>query len=295
MASAFVPSPLPRSPRWPGLVASVGGENAIRRFVNEEAPSDGGVDRWIAGYEFQPYPCAGGGDDGGTVICAGSPAFAPSGGLPGVVQTDPVLMWESMSCSTLTNNAAELRERVANRLLASTSHRLEVEFWAGAVGAASGNQYLADVGSMVKPNGNTATPLVHALAALQASAGYIGQGSRLMIHASPYTASLWFAAGVVTVDASGVLLDAFGNVVVAGTGYDGTGTGVVFGSNAAHWAYATTVVNVRLSDVETVDATNTRIDRTNNVDISTASRVGAATWDDCVHVGVKIDHESICG
>lgn len=298
---AFVPTPLPRPPRWPGLVASVGGEQAIRRYITEEAPSEGGVDRWLNGYEFQPYHCTSGdADDGGTIggmdVCTiTEPTFTATGSLPATIETTPLLLWESMRCSTLSNNAAELTDRVSNRLLITTSHRLESELWSGAVAQAEAlpNQYLTDSGSYTS---HGTQPLVHALSYLQHYGAESAEGNRLMIHASPFTASLWYAAGALVLDSSGLLLDAFGNVVVAGTGYPGTGDGVLAAAvpNTA-WAFATTMVSVRMTDIEVQDARNTRVDKTNNIDVATASRVASIQWDGCVHEAVIVDHTAICG
>lgn len=296
MTRPFVPSPLPRSPRWPGLVVSVGGENAIRQYMAAN-PSEGGDDRWLRGYEFVPFDCAGeGSEQGGVALCTDRPDYTPSG-MPGSVGYDPMLLWESMNCSTLSGGSMELRSRVENKLLTSTSHRLEREFWTGTVGTAAGapNVYLSQASGLTKPNGNTATPLVHALATLNHAAGFFAQGSRLMHHVTPFTAQLWKAAGAIDVDSStGLLLDPFGNIVVAGTGYDGSGATSVDGYSTA-WAYTTTVVNVRLSDIRVVDSANTRIDLGNNVELATASRIGGVTFDGCVRVGILVDHDNVCG
>lgn len=297
MARPFVPSPLPRAPRWPGLVVSVGGENAIRQYMAAN-PSEGGDDRWLRGFEFVPYDCAGeGSESGGVALCTDRPDFSESA-MPGSVSYDPMLLWESMSCSTLSGSSSDLSSRVQNKLLTSTSHRLEREFWKGTVGIAAGapNTYLSQAAGMTKPNGNVATPLVHALGWLNYTAGVLAQGSRLAHHVTAFTAHLWKSAGAIDVDSTtGLLMDAFGNIVIAGTGYDGSGPTAVDGTATA-WAYTTTIPNVRLSDIRVVDQQGvSRIDLLDNVDISTASRVGAVTFDNCVRVGVLVDHNNVCG
>lgn len=283
MARVLAPSPPPRQPRY-GLVASVGGEAAIRQFMGSNTP-DGGPNRWEAGFEFQPEDCSS--DTDPFDPTCGQVANFDAVALPDFVQFDPYAIWDGVKCSTFGSDSAELARRARAKLLTSTSHKVERELWTGAWSTAAGktNHALASADAE-QVDAGTATPYLRALADLQQALGECAQGSRGMIHATTRTASIWFAADAIRREGP-LLLDPFDNIIVAGSGYTGSSpAGAVDATGDTAWAYATTMVDVRLSDVIASD----HVDATNNTRMAIAYRLAAATWDDCCHLGVNVSH-----
>jgi hypothetical protein len=77
------------------------------------------------------------------------------------------------------------------------------------------------------------------------------------------------------------------NLVVVDAGYPGTGpNGEVVGATA--WAYATSMVQVRMSDLEIIAAPAQTVDRATNTVTAWAERVFAASYDPCVHFAIEI-------
>jgi len=282
--TTYVPSPPPRS-RWPGLVTSVGGEAAIADGMSAR-PSEGGPDRWEQGYETDFLVCN---NDEVAVAptCDDTEVFEPRHVIEFVERT-PLLAWEGVVCNT--RGRVDVEARARELLTTTQSHQVERELWtgAGATAAAIDEQHLASSDATILAGGSPIA-LVHALAALQGAGAALGQGERLAIHCTPATAALWYAAGAIRHEGA-ILLDAFDNLVVAGTGYPGSSpTGVVDASGNTAWAYVTTVPVVRLGAVQ--DASFT--DRAANRNEAYAWRAFGVTWH-CVHVGVNVDLCNVC-
>lgn len=284
-----VPSPSIAPPRWPGLVASVGGEAAIRQFMSAN-PSDGGGNRWERGFSFLPNDC-----DSNRCLplttCDGGFANGEcddAADLPDVVDTVPLYYSEFSQCSTFTNDPDDLTRRATAKLERSTSFNLEYEFWTGTAHTMWGLDGQSLAGDSATLWGGSDVPLVCALAELQAQWAECSMGRRAMIHATPRTASLWYANNAIRRE-NGLLLDAFDNIVVAGTGYDGSDPrGTVDESATTAFAYISPVVSIRLSGIEVVQGLRTDIG--NNVDRATAYRAGIVYCDPCCIYGISVDH-----
>lgn len=285
MATELISPPPSPQTRWPGLVASVGGDAAIR------AATQG--DKWLNGVEWLPEWCdlndqdpipAVECDTTGINVSAGNPSY------PDMVEESAFAYWEVSRCSTFGSTVEE-RTRIAERRLGETiSHKLERELWTGGshIAYAKTGQYLTD-GVADTVNDGTATPLPYALAHLQNAWGVCAQGRRGMIHCTPATATLWMSAGVVRREA-GFLLDTMDNVVIAGSGYDGSGPDhEVDGTGETAWAYMTNFVSVRWTPVEVIDREPSRIDRVNNIDTAIAWRAALTAYDPCCSQAVLVD------
>jgi hypothetical protein len=272
----FIPSSPVAPPRWPSLVSSVGGEAAIRTFTAANAGEGGGANRWEAGIDFLPNNFC---DDSETTPLSGVPCAtdvftAPSITGDEAVPSDVVYYWTTEKRSTFCS-IEETRQKAKDILLAKTSLKLETELWEGDAHDAYGleGQFFgsdfASVGDFT---------LVYALTELQEAWGQCSGGQRAMIHVGAFTASLWFTTGAIRRE-SGLLLDAFDNIVVAGNGYQ------------RDTAYVTPVVDIHLSEIEVRDV----IDQTNNTEWAVAYRAGLVKWDPCCQFSVGIDTSTLCG
>ena len=156
-----VPSPPPRQPRY-GLVASVGGEAAIRNFTSNA--SEGGADRWEAGFTWWPDDCAS--DTAPFDITCPVDASFDADEMPDHVEFIPYGVWDGVICSTFGGDMTEFQRRATAKLTTSQSHKIEKELWRGdlaqSVAAYSGNKYLAEDGVVDELTGNTlALSLIH--------------------------------------------------------------------------------------------------------------------------------------
>lgn len=276
----LVPSPPARPPRY-GLVAALGGEAAISQFVSQN-PSDGGPNRWEMGFAFVPDDIN---DASALYDLCDQDANLAAEALPDEVQFTPFGLWAGVKCSTLTNDIEDLRRRARAKLLVSTSHKLEGEFklgtWTQAEG--NGNWYLNQATDI---NGAGALALEVGYAALAGELADCLQGSPGFIHVTPQAAVHLVANDLVSVE-GGRLVDALGNIVVAGSGYlDGNGPGGVAPGTGNSWAYGTGAVQVRLSEISLFEYR----DPINNEDRVIATRTGAVYTDELCGVAVRLDH-----
>lgn len=284
----WVPTNAPTVSRWPNLIATLGGDDQVRSFTDGNA-GDANTRRWEQGFVFSPLGCP---DDAdlqdptcGTTVTIDTTEF------PVDVSGLPWAMYHRARCSTFGDS--ERVQRAAEQLLlATTSHKLEREFWTGARTKATGRtgQYLTDA-NVVQVESGSALPLVQGFGLLQNEIGERAQGMTAFIHVTPMTATLLRSQNVVHRDAdTGLLLDELGNAVVAGTGYDGSSpTDVVDASGDTAWVYATLVPSVRLSEVVvTAPRTIESVDPVNNIQYATAMRIGAVSFDSCVQLGANL-------
>lgn len=285
--------PIPPSPvapaRWPSLVQSVGGESKVREFTQANA-GEGSPNAWEQGVSFlgneiciteteavSGVPCA-------TDVFTDADVSGERNSDNDVV-ADVLYYWDSAVRSTFCP-VEETDDLARDRLLRQTSAKLEAEFWSGARHGDLGLEGQVLDGSGTQVNSGTVMALPYALAALQDAWANCAAGQRGMIHCTPFAAGLLFTIGAIRRE-SGLLLDVFDNIVVAGAGYaiavgDSYSTGV---------AYMTPVVDVHLSEIEVRAAT----DQTNNTELSIAYRAGLVKHDPCCKLVVEIDYESVCG
>lgn len=281
LAAVVQPPPVP-TPRWPGLLASIGGEAAAR-----------GVDeRWAAGFRFVP-PMCGFNEELPLIACQGG-AFNVSAADPGAADAIPVdalYHWSAVQRSTFCATEDEMVVAAKDRLGRDLSHKLEKELWTGASyrSLSADGQYFTDGDATLIASGS-ATPLVYGLARLQKTWGSCARGARGMIHCPPDLATLWYSAGVIRREGN-LVLDLFDNIVVVGTGYDGSGESHTPDSTGeTAYAFMTGIVGALLGTVDVISTT----DPTNNVDLALAHRPGATFFDPCCVVGVNVDMCSPC-
>jgi hypothetical protein len=192
-------------------------------------------------------------------------------------------------CSTL---GGELdTERLRRIAEATTPFVIARELWDGELsrtdswtlrGQTHTNAYLASPTATVVTS--NATVLRDSLAALEQAAVEAAQGQRVMLHLPTLvTGSLTEYVRRVGQD----LVTRQDNVVVVDAGYPGTGpNGEAVGATA--WAYATSMVQVRMSDLELITNPTQTVDRSTNTVTAWAERVFAASYDPCVHFAIEI-------
>jgi hypothetical protein len=193
------------------------------------------------------------------------------------------------ACSTL--GGALDTERLRRIAEATTPFVIARELWDGAMGqadswAVSGVTYtnarLADTSATIVTG--SATTLQGRLAALEQAAVEASRGQRIMIHLP--TIGTGDLAQYVRREGPNTLTRQ-DNLVVVDAGYPGTGpAGQAVGATA--WAYATSMVQVRMSPLEIITDPAQTVDRATNTLTAWAERVFAATFDPCVHFAVQI-------
>lgn len=274
---AYISPPASPAPRWPGLLSSLGGESA----------STATDERWAAGFTFVPGMC-GWNEELPLVACAGG-SFDVDAADPGVsdaLLSTALYLWSAQRRGPLCSTPEEMTAGSIARLKADLSYKLEAELWTGAARRALGvnGQYFTSVGTTVL-NSGTALPFVHALGKLQKSWGACARGRRGMIHCPPDLATSWLARGSIRREGA-LLLDAFDNIVVAGTGYDGSGLShTPDATGKTSYAFMTDVIGLLLGSTATAEA----FDTTNNQEVVVAYRPTATFYDPCCVVGVNAD------
>jgi hypothetical protein len=217
---------------------------------------------------------------------------APTGG--GTVEADAFTVRVGARCSAMGDVDDATRAK-ALRLLDVWQHAaIASEFWRGdhAQAESLDRPYLADGDAQSVGTGLSA---LDGLAALESALAGVepniecGAGQRGMIHASPETVTVWAALGLVRPE-GGLLLTALDTVIVTGPGYDGSGDDGTVPTTAAHTAYATGFVDVRL----TAPMVTPTLDRATNTRVAWAERTAVVTYGPCcvASAGITISDRS---
>lgn len=289
MTNAYqvIPAPLASPPRQ-GLLAS-----AVRPDVAGR--------RWEGGIIFHPEASLGALPNAGGAWWDG----CLSGGEVGVPELDKTdgpsclpdvdyLPWyvvEAQKRPATSFGPEEYQAIATRRLIANESIKAEHEFWSGYVAqtSGSGNNYLAHAATPVIGTGS----IVSALAALQQ---YLADRipGRGMIHARPYVVSLWRSAHLVE-QSGNLLLDVFGNIIVAGQGYDGTAPqGTSTNPYVLEAAYATGLVQYLGGDVTNVGSYSEDLNRETNEVTVRAERLTATFHDEQAQACALVDLTDAC-
>jgi len=263
-------------------------------------PITGDDAHWQSGFSFAPNGCL--------PATIGNPQCdtdltVSAEDLPAVVDFTPYLVIVSGHCtSLLSSSGSELGARVRAAVELEQGSQIENELWRGDVAQAESfpNLYLAGGSSVFEnltPSADDAIPGMYALSALQAGLARCNGGARGMIHAARQTVTMWQSMQLLRREGNAIL-DLYDNFVIAGAGYDGSDPdGDVDDTGGTQWAYATGIVDVRLSDVFSVpglDQMAAALDRGRNDFMWTAQRFAAAVWDGCCHVGARVNVCETC-
>ncbi len=201
----------------------------------------------------------------------------------------PIGVRWAQECSTL---GGELDlERFRRTVEATTPFVIARELWEGTLSATDSftvqggthtNRWLAS--SDATEVTTTATGLPNMLAALEHTAVEASRGQRIMLHVPTL---LTGTLGEYVRRSGPDLLTRQDNLVVVDAGYTGTGpAGEPAGATA--WAYATSMVQVRMSPTQFISDPTHTVDRATNTITAWAERVFSATFDPCVHYAIEI-------
>jgi hypothetical protein len=212
----------------------------------------------------------------------------------GIVEWNAVGVSRGAECSTL--NGADLavmeaENRAATLLTNQSSYLTEYSFWTGIVGAST----FAALGWPNIPLTNAATltdltpsdteaGLVEGFGLINEYLSDTLRGMRGVIHVAPQL--LPYLAHYRLAQRDGFTLGTTlsDHLVIAGSGYQGTGPGNVPVPNNRSWIYATSMVRVGQSPIETQVA----VDRANNTAKAIAYRATVAEWDLTAHAGLRV-------
>lgn len=249
-------------------------------------------ERWVGGFAYEAESCDAA--QALPIYCdpgQGTDGYVKEPGESGgIVEYDPFAVIGADFCTTL-DRGRDREGRARRQLLATESYQIERELWDGAIAQGEGNDnaYLAKEGEATELG---TAGVAASLAALEQGLAECLHGQRGMIHATPYTVSLWNAEGLLRVD-GGLLLTALDTIVVAGSGYSGSAPGdppvpPADLDDAAN-AYATGMVYVRRSPISVVGDAVSHIDRARNDETVFVERAVAATFSCCL-LTVIVDH-----
>lgn len=250
--------------------------------------------RWeIGGVAWSPEGCNGGGVM--TVDC-GSTEQLVIDNNPANAEADPFGVWAGDKCSTFGFKARDYEGRARRLLAATESFHIAHELWTGDLSVAEGldNEPLASAGADTVTAAASAVDVVTAFGLLDGALAACGAGRRGMLHVTPQV--LLHARSQYLVELSGQQwITPLGTIVVADAGYDGSGPN---GENpgTTQWAYATSMVQVRLSPIDVVPgsfadavARAQAVDRSVNTVELRAERLALVQWDACCHFAAQID------
>lgn len=260
-------------------------------------------DRWEAGFEFCPELCVE--PAVWSPLCVGTPSYA--GGLEtksvaltggpgqpggpcdpgGTIPYFPFIIESPVECGTRGFAEQDYVGRARRQVEAITPKALEGEFWTGA--EVPDNPHLAD-GDAVTVIAGGPYDARRAVAALNQAIAECASGGRGMIHGTPEAITVLGGSELLAEDGGRLVTRVMRNIVVAGTGYPGTGPNGAAPAAGTSWLYATGMVQVRLSDIRVVpDTFAEALDRATNMVNYRGERTAAASWDTCCHFAVAVN------
>lgn len=261
----------------------------VSLLASAEEVNDG--TRWTSGLTFEPYGC---GYNGGRMpVCVTDESEYNDKDFTSehrVVEVEPFVVWYGDSCSAATFRSRNFTDRATTAFLAAESALMAQELWAGDIASSEGypNPYFGDGNADVVSG---AFPAAQALARLQWE---LAQSitSRGMIHATRDVATAWYEAGGIRREGA-LLLDVYDNIIVADSGYPGTGPNGEARTDTTAWAFATDLVQVRRDgQVRLLPGEGefaAAMDRDTNLIEWRAERLVAAYWSVCAQVAIEVD------
>jgi hypothetical protein len=204
---------------------------------------------------------------------------------PDTYPVDPFTIETAYECNSAGWSSADYEGRALRQLDLGVSKAMEAELWTATI---AGNPSL-DVDATVLASG-AAVGVRQGLALLGQALSGCGGGTQGFVHAPTWVVDLWQSASLLRVDGPRLRTIVRGDVVVAGTGYPGTGEDQDEPGDGQSWVYATGPVEYRLGPATLLGSSIAqRLNRANNVVITRAEREAAVNFDPCCHFGVLID------
>lgn len=274
------------------------GATLLRTVSGIENVPDGPLWR---GFSWRPDSC---GD--GDVVKATNLCLTPFAGFgdpvdrPDLQSYIPPIVAAGQECSAISGET-ELRDTVDRaRALLERCQTVGVarELWRGDIAKSATpdapNNYLSNATSYDDLTDGTPASVLDAMAMLEEGLAGCSCGGVGMIHATSRLVTYWQHLNLLERSPDGRLSTALGTLVVADPGYDGSAAdGSVDADGSSSWAYATSMVDVRLGTVATTrNAADIGIVEANDFDVF-AYRPFAATFDPCCHLAAQIDHTAL--
>lgn len=265
----------------------------VSLLASAEEVVDG--ERWQTGVGFEPLACGalGGVHVNGCEATETVPSVYAEKTIEDehrLVTFTPYTAYYGDRCSAALFQSRDFPGLASGAYGVAESAIMARELWAGDAAVAAGldNAYFGDGGADVVAG---TWPVLNGLARLQQELADTIPG-RGMIHTTKDVASLWFTAGLVRREGA-VLLDAFDNVVVADSGYPGTGPNGEPRTETTAYVFATDMVQVRRDGQVRVlpgrDELGAALDRDTNTVEWRAERIVAAYWSKCAHIAIEVD------
>lgn len=252
------------------------------------APGSNNPRDWVQGWTFQPEAC---GPLGGSmpVNCGGSWTAIVPGTPKAAVTQAPFAVYAADPCkSTFGRDYAESQARSRRALAAWESHHIARELWTGAISEANslGNPSFAGLAAESDTVTTAAQAPNLAMAALSSAlAGCAGRG---MIHVTVQLLELLMGADIIRRDGN-LWLTAMGHIVVADSGYDGSGPDNA-AATTSQWAYATPLIQVLRSDIEIVGGDPDQgAQLMENTVLTYAWRMAGLKWDECCLFAAEVN------
>lgn len=222
-----------------------------------------------------------------------------------VVADDECSTWGNSNTPPRGYDFEERKRRALANLLRKQSNQVADELWTGAAAIAQGwpNLSLSQSATQLLPPGSS-SPLTMALGALQDNlAESLGDGQVGIIHATRTTVTQWWSAGALYWNLAGeppggvpgagivpnVMYDAYGNIVIASGGYDGSDPDGMI-NPAIPWAYATGPIRLMLGGIHYLsDEESQNIARDVNLETVRAERAAVAVFDEPSIFGIGVN------
>lgn len=208
-------------------------------------------------------------------------------------EVDPFQLIATFECGSHGWTSQDYPGRARRLLEAGLSKALEYELWTGA--QKPGNFHLTGPTSTVLNGGNSVSALTALRWLGQALAG-CGTGARGMIHAPTFLVDTWIdQTPMVKEDGTRLVTVNRGDIIISGSGYDGSGPGGIPAPPGKTWAYATGLVQKKLDDVEIIPGTlGEALNRATNTITFRAERLAVAWGDPCCHFAILVDLPDFC-
>lgn len=238
-------------------------------------------DRFVAGVEMSPVVC----NDVESFDPCTVVALTGARSRPDARSFTPIIIVGRDICSPAQWRTSDGQARAAEHLRSLGSKAIEAELFTAATSAS--NHHLADPSTTIVVAGAQTPPL--GLANLvQAIAD--GSGGNGVIHARPLVVEIWARYHLLTQDLDGRLRTHTGVLVVAGSGYAGTGPAGEAVTATSEWAYASSAVAVHQGPASLVTDDITAASNTRGNSTGWRVEMGAiAVWDGCLTAAVEIN------
>ena len=210
---------------------------------------------------------------------------------PDNVEWDAYGIWWGEQCTLARPQAFEqLAADAAANLELHQSHLIEQVLWTGEVdGAAYGppNVGLADPAATLLASG-AQTGVVEAWRLILDHLATCLAGARGVIHVPASAVAYLDYYGLIRREGTLIMAGSADHLVVAGSGYTGSGPDGVLPGGNDRWFYATSPVEVRVGPVEIISAPAETLDRASDEVEIRAWQPALAHWDRQCHAGVRV-------